>query len=125
MGQPQTSVLIVEDDSATADLYALKLRMDGYAVHQAADATTAAVIVERTHPDVICVDTRLPDRSGAEAASSFASGGSTVILLTNDQDSFEWPPPGVALALLKSRTTPRQLSAAIGALVGESSTAQA
>lgn len=125
MGQPQTSVLIVEDDSATAELYALKLRMDGYAVHQAADATTAEVIAERTHPDVICVDTRLPDRSGAEAAGSFASQGSTVILLTNDQDSFDSPPAGVALALLKSRTTPRQLSAVIGALIGESSAAQA
>lgn len=113
---PPVSVLLVEDDAAIADLYALKLRLDGYTVHHAADGTTADLIFERARPDVICVDTRLPDGSGEDVAARFIDSGATVILLTNDQTSFEHPPAGVAGALLKSRTNPGQLSSAIATL---------
>lgn len=112
------SVLIVEDDSAIADLYALKLRMDGFTVHQAADVATAQVIFERAQPDIVCIDTRLPDASGFEAATAFVRAGNRVVLLTNDQESFERPPAGVAMAMLKSRTTPRELSRALSLLLG-------
>jgi hypothetical protein len=44
--------------------------------------------------------------------------GSAVVLLTNDQESYERPPAGVAASLLKWKTTPAVLSAAIGRLVG-------
>ncbi len=103
-------MLLVEDDNAIADLYAWKLRLDGITVHQAADSTTAEVIFEKARPGVVCLDQRLPDRSGARAAPGFARAGATVVLLTNDQSSFERPPNGVTRALMKSRTTPAQLS---------------
>ena len=108
------SVLIVEDDFAIAELYSMKLRLDGYTVHHAADGTTADLIFERMRPDVICVDTRLPDGSGVEVATRFTQRGAKVILLTNDQESYERPPAGVERSLLKSRTNPGQLSDAIG-----------
>jgi DNA-binding NtrC family response regulator len=111
------SVLLVEDDQAIAKLYALKLRLDGYHVHLAADGATAEVIFDRARPQVVCVDTRLPGASGLAFAPRFATAGAQVILLTNDQCSFEAPPPGVARAMLKSRTSPSQLSAAITELV--------
>ena len=115
-------VLLLEDDIATADLYALKLRLDGFAVHLAGDGTTADVIFDRTRPAVVCVDSRLPDGPGVSAARRFADAGAIVILLTNDQDAFERPPTGVARALLKSRTNPGQLSTTIRALVGARTT---
>src|SRR5437764_5203776 len=111
------SVLLVEDDPAIAELYALKLRLDGYLVHLAADGATAEVIFERTRPQVVCVDTRLPDASGRLFASRFAHAGAQVILLTNDQVSYEAPPPGVTRSMLKSRTSPSQLSDAISTLI--------
>jgi DNA-binding NtrC family response regulator len=118
MGGPNPiSVLLVEDDASTAELYSMKLRMDGYTVHRAADCATADVIFEWASPQVVCVDTRLPGRSGRGAAERFAGAGVIVLLLTNDQDSFENPPPGVARSLLKARTSPAQLSSAIAALV--------
>ena len=118
MGAPNpVSVLLVEDDASTAELYSMKLRMDGYTVHLAADCTTADVIFERASPQVVCVDTRLPDSSGRGSAERFAGAGAIVLLLTNDQDSYENPPPGVARSLLKSRTSPAQLSSAIATLV--------
>ena len=91
----------------------MKLRMDGFAVHQASDATTANVIFKRARPGVVCIDNRLPDASGSQLAGYFVATGAVVILLTNDQLSYEQPPPGVARSLLKSRTTPSALSSAI------------
>jgi DNA-binding response OmpR family regulator len=117
MDRRDADVLIVEDDTSIAELYSLRLRMDGYTVHHATDATTAHVIFDQTRPAVVCMDTRLPGASGLEAATSFARQGATVVLLTNDQVSFESPPSGVALALLKSRTSPSELTAAIGELI--------
>jgi len=113
-----TDILIVEDDSAIAELYAIRLRMDGYKVHHAADLATAHVIFDRTNPQVVCMDTRLAGTSGREAATEFAGRNSTVILLTNDHDSYESPPPGVTRALLKARTSPSELSLKIAELVG-------
>jgi DNA-binding response OmpR family regulator len=110
-------VLLVEDDSALADLYALKLRLDGHLVEVVADSGSAVAVFEAAHPDVVCVDLMLPDRTGGELAERLAASGARVILLTNDQLGVEQPPAGVALALLKVRTPPRQLSAAIAALV--------
>ena len=110
-------MLLVEDDASTAELYSLKLRMDGYAVHVASDRTTADVIFATTAPDVVCVDSRLPDSVGGGPATRFAGAGAIVLLLTNDQDCFENPPPGVVRSLLKSRTNPSELSAAIRQLV--------
>ncbi|HEY8641814.1 MAG TPA: response regulator [Candidatus Dormibacteraeota bacterium] len=119
MGAPNPiSVMLVEDDASIAELYSMKLRMDGYAVHLAADATAADVIFQQASPQVVCVDSRLPDSSGRGTAERFAGAGAIVLLLTNDQESYENPPPGVARSLLKSRTNPGQLSYAIAQLVG-------
>jgi DNA-binding NtrC family response regulator len=117
MSDPELSVLIVEDDAAIAGLYTLKLTMDGYVVHNASDGTTALVIFERARPEVVCVDARLPDGSGLRTAGELVNRGASVILLTNDQRSYESPPPGVRLALLKARTSPKDLSTAIGQLI--------
>jgi len=110
--------MLVEDDASIAELYSMKLRMDGYAVHLAADATTADVIFQQASPEVVCVDSRLPDSSGRGTAERFAEAGAIVLLLTNDQESYENPPRGVGRSLLKSRTNPGQLSDAIAQLVG-------
>jgi DNA-binding response OmpR family regulator len=110
-------VLLVDDDSTIAALYALKLRLDGHSVQVAADSAGARDYVERERPDVICLDVRLPDGSGGELAGSLAAAGARVILFTNDEAGFRQPPPLVARALLKVNTSPGQLSAAIADLL--------
>jgi two-component system OmpR family response regulator len=110
-------VLLVEDDHSIAQLYSIKLRMDGYRVDIANDAATASILFERSTPDVVCVDSRLPDGNGRDVVSSLVGRGAEVILLTNDQEAHDRPPEGVAASLLKWRTTPADLSAAITELV--------
>jgi DNA-binding response OmpR family regulator len=111
-------VLLVEDDSAIAQLYAFKLRLDGHSVRVAAGSADAAERFSEERPDVVCLDVRLPDGSGGELASRLVAGGSRVILFTNDEAGFHHPPAGVALALLKAATPPSQLSAAIAEVLG-------
>lgn len=91
--------------------------MDGFAVHHAGDTTTADIIFDRARPTVVCLDTRLPGASGLDAAARYARTDAIVVLLTNDQESYERPPAGVACSMLKSRTNPGQLAAAIRNLV--------
>ena len=117
MAETRPLVLLVEDDHSIAHLYAIKLRMDGYRVDVANDAATAGIVFDRSRPDVVCVDSRLPDGSGRDVVASMVDRGSSVILLTNDQESYERPPSGVSASLLKWKTTPAELSNAIGELV--------
>jgi two-component system phosphate regulon response regulator PhoB len=111
-------VLLVEDDTAIADLYALKLRLDGFAVTVAGDSASAERTFWETRPDVVCLDEWLPGGAGTELAERFAAAGSRVVLFTNDQARYERPPQCVCRSLLKASTNPSQLSAAISELVG-------
>ena len=110
-------VLLVEDDLSIAQLYSIKLRMDGYRVDIANDAATAGLLFDRSTPHVVCVDSRLPDGSGRDVVFSLVDRGAAVIQLTNDQEAHDHPPLGVAASLLKWRTTPAELSTAISGLV--------
>lgn len=117
MSADEGGVLLVEDDASIAELYKMRLTLDGFTVHHVADGTTAQVIYERARPGVVCVDARLPDGSGTTTVGLLAAQGACVILLTNDQGCYETPPPGVLLALLKARTSPSELSRAITQLM--------
>ena len=112
-------VLLVEDDATIADLYALKLRLDGYAVAVAGDSASADQRFWQDRPHVVCLDEWLPGGTGTALAQRFAAAGAQCVLFTNDQGCYEKPPPGVRRSLLKARTNPSQLSAAISELVGQ------
>ncbi len=110
-------VLLVEDDTAIAELYAFKLRLDGFGVAVAGDAGTAETTFWRERPAVVCLDEWLPGGSGTGLAERFAAAGARIVLFTNDQSCYEKPPDCVCRSLLKARTNPAQLSATISELV--------
>src|SRR5437870_957212 len=60
------SVLFVEDDASVAQMYRLKLELDGYSVDVAADGLVALEKARATHPDIIFLDIRLPKMDGLE-----------------------------------------------------------
>ncbi len=111
-------VLLVEDDSEIANLYALKLRLDGYAVSIAGDQAAADSRFWQERPAVVCLDERLPGGAGTDLAERFAAAGARILLFTNDQSCYERPPRAVCRSLLKAKTKPSELSAAISELVG-------
>src|SRR5437588_8727561 len=57
-------VLFVEDDASVAQMYRLKLELDGYTVDVAGDGLVALEKARTLHPDIIFLDIRLPNLDG-------------------------------------------------------------
>jgi two-component system phosphate regulon response regulator PhoB len=63
-----SSVLVVEDESAIAELIAINLRHAGFEVTVTADADAAQAAVARVLPDLVLLDWMLPGQSGVQLA---------------------------------------------------------
>ena len=83
-------VLVVEDESAIAELIALNLRHAGYQVVVALDADAAQGEVDRELPDLVLLDWMLPGSSGVQLAKRWRADLRTrelpVIMLTARAD---------------------------------------
>ena len=114
------SVLLVDDQ----DLVRLGLRTlldaeDGFTVAgEAADGLAAVAAAERTVPDVVLMDIRMPGVDGIEAtrriaARSELSGTRVIVLTTFERDEyvFEALRAGASGFLLKDTAPPRLLEA--------------
>ncbi|PPE65890.1 phosphate regulon transcriptional regulator PhoB [Caldimonas caldifontis] len=79
-------VLVVEDESAIAELISLNLRHAGYEVTVAVDSTQAVAEVDRVLPDLILLDWMLPGHSGLSLAKRWRGEARTkdvpIIMLT-------------------------------------------
>ncbi len=79
-------VLIVEDESAIAELMAINLRHAGYDVTLATDAATAQAAVDGVLPDLVLLDWMLPGASGVQLAKRWRAEARTrelpLIMLT-------------------------------------------
>jgi two-component system, OmpR family, phosphate regulon response regulator PhoB len=79
-------VLVVEDESAIAELIAINLRHAGFEVQVAADADSAQAAVDRVLPDLVLLDWMLPGQSGVQMARRWRSESRTrelpIIMLT-------------------------------------------
>jgi DNA-binding response OmpR family regulator len=58
------TVLIVDDDTTTADVYAHMLTLDGYRVLKAYSAAEALIETAIERPDVVILDLRMPMMDG-------------------------------------------------------------
>lgn len=62
----KVSIIIVEDDTAIREMYALKLRAHGYQVYTAADGATGLRNIEQHKPNLILLDIKMPALPGNE-----------------------------------------------------------
>ena len=85
-----SSVLVVEDESAIAELIAINLRHAGFEVNVAVDAEAAQRQVDRMLPDLVLVDWMLPGQSGLQLARRWRADARTrelpIIMLTARAD---------------------------------------
>jgi two-component system phosphate regulon response regulator PhoB len=85
-----TSVLVVEDESAIAELIAINLRHAGFDVIMAADADAAQRAVDRVLPELVLLDWMLPGQSGVQLARRWRGDARTrelpIIMLTARAD---------------------------------------
>jgi len=79
-------VLVVEDESAIAELISINLRHAGFEVTIAATADQAQLEVDRVLPDLVILDWMLPGQSGLSIAKRWRSESRTrelpIIMLT-------------------------------------------
>ncbi|MBI3347797.1 MAG: phosphate regulon transcriptional regulator PhoB [Burkholderiales bacterium] len=79
-------ILVVEDESAIAELISINLRHAGFEVTLAGSATAAQYEVDRVLPDLVVLDWMLPGQSGVALARQWRGAARTkelpVIMLT-------------------------------------------
>jgi CheY-like chemotaxis protein len=111
------SVLFVDDDASVAQMYRLKLELDGYNVEVAADGLVALEKARALHPDIIFLDIRLPKMDGLavlEALRADTSTASIPVVILSNWNEKELVERGVKLGaldhMIKSQTTPARLA---------------
>jgi CheY-like chemotaxis protein len=110
-------VLFVEDDPLVAQMYRLKLELDGYLVDVAGDGLVALEKARAVLPDIIFLDIRIPKLDGLAVLEELRQDERTaripVVILSN-WDEKELVEQGARLGaldhLIKSQTTPARLS---------------
>ena len=115
--EEEVSVLFIEDDPAVAEMYKLKLELDGYTVRVAKDGEEGLQIASDALPDIVFLDTRLPKMDGFTVLERLRATERTrhipVIILSNYGER-ELVDRGLRLGaleyLIKSQTTPANLS---------------
>ena len=110
-------VLFIEDDPTVAQMYKLKLELDGYTVKMAKDGEEGLQLATEVKPDIIFLDIRLPKMDGFAVLEGLRSNEDTkqipVVILSNYGER-ELVERGLKLGaleyLIKSQTTPANLS---------------
>jgi two-component system phosphate regulon response regulator PhoB len=113
----EVRVLLVEDDTALAQMYRVKLERDGYSVQVAGDGEEALRLLAGELPDLIFLDVRLPRMDGLTFLERLRDADRTknipVVIVSNYSEE-ELVSRGLQLGaleyLIKSQTTPGQLS---------------
>jgi CheY-like chemotaxis protein len=110
-------VLFIEDDPTVAQMYKLKLELDGYHVTMAKDGEEGLSSATNDPPDIIFLDIRLPKMDGFAVLEGLRGNERTrnipVVILSNYGER-ELVERGLKLGaleyLIKSQTTPANLS---------------
>ena len=83
------TVLLVEDDDATRELFTHALEMEGWTVRSAADGLSGLRMLEVFTPDVIVLDMRLPAASGLHVLDALKARHrqTPVVAISGHEDS--------------------------------------
>ena len=116
-GHDRVRVLFVEDDPSVAQMYRLKLELDGYDVEVATDGEKALEIARSNAPDIIFLDIRLPKLDGFGVLEALRKDPRTerlpVVILSNYSEK-QLIERGLRMGardyLIKTQTTPARLS---------------
>lgn len=85
----QPRVLMVEDHPDIADLYQLKLQLEGYRVAVARDGRAGLELARSLLPDVILLDIHLPVMDGLQVLAALRAEDATrripVVVFTEDE----------------------------------------
>ncbi len=115
-----TKIAIIEDEAAIRKMYALKLGFSHYTVVEAANGQEGLALIEKTLPDLILLDLKMPRMGGDEMLRELrnSSWGKDipVIVLTNisrDEAPRTLWHLGVSDFIVKANSTPQKILEAV------------
>jgi DNA-binding response OmpR family regulator len=124
-----SSILIIEDNPMTLDVFKTKLEIEGYHVNLASDGIAGLEKALTINPDLVLLDLRLPRLNGLEVLAGLRKNPKTIktpiIILSNWEDEEEIKKArelGANDFLLKSNITPKEVVRRIKKLLPTSST---
>ncbi|MHA3705167.1 MtrAB system response regulator MtrA [Jatrophihabitans sp. YIM 134969] len=83
-------VLVVDDDSALAEMLGIVLRTDGFEPSFEADGAAAVAKFREVKPDIVLLDLMLPGMSGIDVCRAIrAESGVPIIMLTAKSDTVD------------------------------------
>jgi CheY-like chemotaxis protein len=117
---------MVEDHPDIADLYQLKLQLDGYRVAVASDGAAGLRLARSLTPDLILLDIHVPQLDGLQVLAALREDETTdevpVIICSEDdtpQLMREAQRLGAAAYLVKAHLLPSHLSQAVSDVLGQ------
>lgn len=82
----QKKILLVEDDDALANVYTMRLQVEGFDVRRVANGEDALANAQEYHPDLVLLDVMMPKVSGFDVLDILRNTPQTanlkVIMLT-------------------------------------------
>jgi DNA-binding response OmpR family regulator len=72
---PQKTIVVVEDEQDTAEMFAEMMRLSGYRVLKSFGGNAAIELIRRVQPDAVVLDVMMPDMSGLEVLQALRDDG--------------------------------------------------
>jgi CheY-like chemotaxis protein len=118
-GSPR--VLMLEDHRDVAELYQLKLQLEGYRVAVAQDGPSGLDLARSLHPDVILLDVHLPVLDGLQVLAALRDSEEmrqVPVVVFSEDDSYETMERvrgfNVSAYLVKANLLPSTLASVVG-----------
>ena len=116
MANQTYTIAIIEDDLVISQMYRMKFEAEGFDVQTAVNGKLGVALVEKMHPDVILLDLRMPEMSGAEALAEIRKhdwGRDIPVLVLTNVGEEEAPSALHSLHvhsyIVKAELTPKQV----------------
>lgn len=123
---PQPRVLMVEDHPDIADLYQLKLQLEGYRVAVASDGVAGLSMARSLLPDLILLDIHVPHLDGLQVLAALREDEATdevPVIVCSEDDSpqmiKEAQRLGAVAYLVKANLLPKRLSQTVADVLGQ------
>ena len=83
MSEPQTTVLVVEDEESFVDALSIGLKREGFRIRVARDGAEALALFDAVQPDLVLLDVMLPRVSGLDVCREIRSRSKVPIIMVS------------------------------------------